>query len=215
MIRDWIAAERRELASLLAGLSAEQWDAPTLCDRWAVRHVVAHVTMPFRYPAPRFVLGLVKARGSFQRMSDGVARRDGELPRAQLLAAVADNAQHPWKPPGGGYAGTLTHDVIHGLDIARGLGLQLDIPADPMTVVLGSITSAGSLRHFGVRVDGLRLEATDLGWAFGSGLPVRGRAQDLALVLTGRGAPGSALTGDGAGLLGRAAGGLNAGSAPR
>ena len=58
MIRDWIAAERRELAGLLDGLSAEQWDAPSLCDGWAVRQVVAHLTMPFRYSAPRLGLRL-------------------------------------------------------------------------------------------------------------------------------------------------------------
>jgi uncharacterized protein (TIGR03083 family) len=201
LIRDWIAAERRELAGLLAGLSAEQWDAPTLCEGWAVRHVVAHVTMPFRYSAPRLAAGLVLARGSFRRMSDGIARRDGLVPPAQLLAWVAGNAEHPWKPPGGGYDGALTHDVIHGLDIAAGLGLPLDVPAQPMTAVLRTITGAQSLRHFGVRVCGLRLEATDVGWTSGDGEPVRGRAQDLALALTGRRVADGALSGPGAGLL--------------
>jgi len=201
LIRDWIAAERRELAGLLAGLSAEQWDAPTLCEGWAVRHVVAHVTMPFRYSAPRLAAGLVLARGSFRRMSDGIARRDGLVPPAQLLAWVAGNAEHPWKPPGGGYDGALTHDVIHGLDIAVGLGLPLDVPAQPMSAVLSTITSAQSLRHFGVRACGLRLAATDLDWASGDGEPVRGRAQDLALALTGRRVRDGALSGAGAGLL--------------
>jgi len=93
MIRDWIAAERRELAVLLDGLSAEQWDAPSLCAGWTVRHVVAHLTMPFRYSTPVFVLKLAAAGGRFQRMSDAVARRDAALPAAQLIAAVRDNAE--------------------------------------------------------------------------------------------------------------------------
>jgi uncharacterized protein (TIGR03083 family) len=192
MIRDWIASERRELAGLLGSLSAEQWDAPSLCEGWAVRHVVAHLTMPFRYSVPRFLLGIAKAGGSFRRMSDGVARRDGELPPARLIAAVADNAEHPWKPPGQGYEAALTHDVIHTLDITRALGLEWQLPAEPMTAVLKAITGPPSLKHFGVDLDGVRLEAVDLDWSWGSGAPMRGPAQDLALVLTGRRVPAGA-----------------------
>ena len=48
-IRDMIAAERAELAEMLAGLPAPRWDEPTLCAGWRVREVVAHITMPFRY----------------------------------------------------------------------------------------------------------------------------------------------------------------------
>ena len=36
-------AERADLADLLATLTPEQWDAPTLCTEWRVRDVVAHV----------------------------------------------------------------------------------------------------------------------------------------------------------------------------
>lgn len=28
---DWVAGERRDLASMLARLTPEQWDAPSLC----------------------------------------------------------------------------------------------------------------------------------------------------------------------------------------
>jgi uncharacterized protein (TIGR03083 family) len=35
--------ERAELVDLLITLTPEQWDAPTLCSEWRVRHVVAHV----------------------------------------------------------------------------------------------------------------------------------------------------------------------------
>src|SRR5450631_1254263 len=159
MIRDSITAERRELAAMLAGLSAEQWDAPTLCDGWAVRHVVAHLTMPFRYSAPRFVLELAKAGGRFQRMSDAVARRDSALPPAELVAAVRDNAEHSWKPPGGGYEGALTHDVIHGLDITCPLGIERHIPAEPMRTVLDTVAGPKSRRYFGVDTGGLELRA--------------------------------------------------------
>jgi len=35
--------ERADLAAFLATLSPQQWQAPTLCPRWRVRDVVAHV----------------------------------------------------------------------------------------------------------------------------------------------------------------------------
>ena len=35
--------ERAEFADFLATLTPEQWDGPTLCTRWRIRDVVAHV----------------------------------------------------------------------------------------------------------------------------------------------------------------------------
>ena len=35
--------ERIDFADFLATLTPEQWDSPTLCTRWRVRDVVAHV----------------------------------------------------------------------------------------------------------------------------------------------------------------------------
>jgi uncharacterized protein (TIGR03083 family) len=195
MIRELIAEDRRGLAGMLEGLSDEQWEAPSLCAGWQVRHVVAHVTMPLRYTTAQFLLGMAKARGNFQRMSDGVARRDAGLPRRQLVAALAENADHPWKPPAGGFEAALTHEVIHGLDITGALGIEREIPAPAMTAVLDTITGPVSLKHFGVELSGLELAATDLDWTWGSGSPVRGRAEHLALMLTGRRVPDGALTG--------------------
>ncbi|UNB52876.1 maleylpyruvate isomerase N-terminal domain-containing protein [Mycolicibacterium sp. YH-1] len=36
-------AERTDLADLLGSLTPVQWEAPSLCERWRVRDVVAHV----------------------------------------------------------------------------------------------------------------------------------------------------------------------------
>jgi uncharacterized protein (TIGR03083 family) len=198
MIRNWIASERRELAAVLDGLSAGEWDAPSLCDGWTVAHVVAHLTMPLRYSRRRFLLELAKAGGSFQRMSDAVAARDARRPRTELIAFLRENARNPWKPPGGGYQGALTHDVIHGLDITYPLGIELPIPAEPMRTVLDLVAEPKTRKHFGVDVDGIELRAVDLDWSWGSGAPIWGRAKDLALLLTGRHLPEGALSGEGA-----------------
>jgi uncharacterized protein (TIGR03083 family) len=105
-IQDMIAAQRGELAAVLAELPTGRWDDPTLCAGWRVREVVAHITMPFRYSAPRFMAELAKSRGKFNQMSDRVARRDAAaLSAAELAGTVRANVSHPWKPPGGGFEG--------------------------------------------------------------------------------------------------------------
>jgi hypothetical protein len=45
---DLITAERRKLAEVLGGLSAAQWQAPSLCARWTNAPGVAHQTIPIR-----------------------------------------------------------------------------------------------------------------------------------------------------------------------
>jgi len=196
-ISEWIADDRRDLAGTLDGLSADQWDAPSLCDGWSVRHVVAHVTMPLRYSPARFLLRLAAAGGSFRKMSDGVARRDGELPRAQLTATLRDRAEYPWKPPGGGLEASLTHQVVHGLDITAALGIERRIPDQALAVVLGSVTGPRSMKYFGTDLTGVQLQATDLDWSHGQGPPLRGPAASLILLVTGRRVAEGALTGPG------------------
>ena len=190
-----IAAERQELATILAGLPPQSWDSPTLCAGWRVREVVAHITMPFRYPPVRFAFEMTRSRGNFNRMADRCARRDAAAPPGQLTAALRDNERNPWKPPGGGYQGALTHDVIHGLDMTVALGLGRRVPPERLGIVLDSITGAKSVRFFGTDLDGIELRADDLDWSFGSGTPVSGSAQDLALVVCGRKLPPGHLRG--------------------
>jgi uncharacterized protein (TIGR03083 family) len=180
-----VAAERRELADVLDGLTPAQWNAPSLCHGWAVRHVVAHITMPFRYSPPRFVLELAKAGGRFNHMADRVARRDGSQPTDALARALRDNAEHPWTPPGGGKEGALTHDVVHGLDITRPLGIGREARPERLRIVLDSLVRPKSLRFFGTGDIG-PLRASDLDWSHGTGEPVAASAADLVLLLTGR-----------------------------
>jgi uncharacterized protein (TIGR03083 family) len=196
-----IAAERRELAAVLAGLAPGAWAQPSLCAGWRVREVVAHMTMPFRYSTARFLLEMGRSRGNFTRMADRCARRDAAASPAELTAALRDNAEHPWRPPGGGLVGALTHDVIHGLDITVALGLDRTVPASRMAIVLNSITAPRSLKFFGTDLTGISLHASDLDWSAGSGTPVTGTAQDLALFACGRRLPPGRLEGIDSGYM--------------
>src|ERR1022692_3277745 len=135
-------------------------------------------------------------------MSDAVARRDATMPTAQLIAAVRDNAEHPWKPPGRGLRSALVHDVIHSLDITSPLGIERHFPAESMRAVLDSVASPKARQHFGVDpkarqhfgvdLGSAELRATDLDWSCGSGMLLLGPAQDLVLLLTGRRVPDGA-----------------------
>ncbi|HEY3703360.1 MAG TPA: hypothetical protein VGL32_13945, partial [Acidimicrobiales bacterium] len=97
--------------------------------------------------------------------------------------------------PGGGFEGALTHDVIHGLDITVPLAVDRQVPEERLRIVLEAVTMPKSLKFFASDLEGIELRADDIDWSFGSGAPVFGRAQDLALVLSGRTLPAGRLRG--------------------
>ncbi|MFB4310278.1 hypothetical protein [Actinomadura sp. GTD37] len=135
------------------------------------------------------VLELVKARGGINRMADRRARQDAAaLSTAELVSAIGDNADHPWKPPVGGITAALGHDVVHGLDITVALGVDRRGPEDRVRLLLEHVTPR-TLRFFGADVDGVELRADDLDWSLGAGAPLTGSAQDLLLVAYGRKLP--------------------------
>ncbi|MEU9983113.1 maleylpyruvate isomerase family mycothiol-dependent enzyme [Streptomyces sp. NPDC050856] len=190
-----IAAERRDVADVLDGLSDQQWDAPSLCAGWRVREVAAHMSMGFRYSVPQVIGQLVRARGSLHRMTDRLARRDAaSAGPGQLANWLRDNARHPWTPPVGGLVSALGHDVVHGLDITVALGLERQVPMDRLRVLLDHVTYK-SARFFGADLAGVRLCADDMDWSFGVGTPLTGSAQDLLLVAFGRQVPAGRLRG--------------------
>src|SRR4051812_32989011 len=157
--------------------------------------------MPFRYSLPRVVVELVKAGGRFDRMADRRARIDAQqLSTAQLLASLRDNIEHPWSPPGGGPLGALSHDVIHGLDVSTPLGLDSHASPQRVGLVLAGLRPK-NIAFFGVDLDGIALQATDIDWSCGSGQPVRGRAQDLFAAPVRTAAHGGAARGGGGSAL--------------
>ncbi len=200
-----LAEERRSLVAVLEVLSAEQWGSPTLAAGWSVRHVVAHLVMPFRYSTPRFLVNMARARGNFDRMADRIARRDGALPPAELVAVLRANAANPWTPPGAGYEAPLTDLTMHSLDICRPLGIERVRPprraSEVAAVVLNNLTSAQALKYFKLDLTGVAMQATDVGWRYGTGALVTGHSDDLILALGGRAAGLEGLSGPGLGLL--------------
>ena len=198
-IQDMIAAQRGSLAAVLDALPASGWDQPTLCAGWRVREVVAHVTMPFRYSGRRFLWELARSGGRFNEMADRVARRDAaRMSPAELAEALRSNIGHPWRPPGGGFSGALTHDVIHGLDITVPLGLAFAVPEERLRRVLPASADDKTVMFFGADLAGIQFRARDLDWTVGAGTPLTGTAADLLLAMCGRKLPAGRLSGEAA-----------------
>ena len=160
-------------------------DAPSLCEGWTVKYVLAHMTMAARYDGHAFMAELAAAGHDFDQLSDTIARRDSVLPFERLLDDLRSDAMADWAPPGGGATGALTHAVIHGLDITSALGLDRTCDDGACRLVLDSLAANGGTL-FGFDTSGQRLRATDLDWEHGAGDPVEASAADLILALAGR-----------------------------
>ena len=187
-LQSWVAPTCAGLADLLASAPAETWDAPSLCEKWQVRHVVAHVTMPARLTPAQFGAEMAAAGGDFTVLSDTVAARDASLPIASQLDALRSPLLHAWQAPGGGSAGALSHAVIHSLDVTVALDRPAVAPSEAVIAVLDQLIAAnGAL--FGVDLTGVRLEASDTDWSWGRGDVVRADSGHLVALLSGRTLP--------------------------
>jgi uncharacterized protein (TIGR03083 family) len=197
-LRAGVAGEYLALADLLEAAGPPVWDAPSLCQGWRTMEVVAHVTMPVRYAGPAFMTELEAAGGDFTKLSNTVAARDGTLPAARLLADLRSEVLHGWQPPGGGMDGALTHCVIHGLDILESVPLARRVPDELIARVLSIVADPGAPNLFGLDLSGVALRADDLQWTSGTGAPLIGPAQALAVVACGRLLPAGRLRGEAA-----------------
>ena len=187
-LQSWVAPTYQGLADLLSTTDTDLWDAPTLCERWLVRHVVAHVTMPVRLTPEQFGAEMAAAGGDFGLLSDTVAARDASLPVGELLDELRSPTLHAWQPPGGGAAGALSHAVIHSLDVTIALDRSPVAPAGAATAVLDQLTAANGA-FFGIELTGVRLEADDTDWSWGNGRLVRADSGSLVALLAGRTLP--------------------------
>lgn len=187
-LQSFVAPTYDGLADLLASAPVETWDAPSLCKNWKVRHVIAHMTMPARFTPEQFGAEMAAADGDFTVLSDTVAARDASLPLADQMDALRSSLLHAWQPPGGGAAGALSHAVIHSLDVTVALDRPAVAPKDAVIAVLDQLTAADGA-YFGVDLSGVRLEAADTDWTWGSGDAVRADSGLLVALLSGRTLP--------------------------
>ena len=187
-LQSFVPPTCERLADLLAAAAIDTWDAPSLCEKWLVRHVIAHMTMPARLTPEQFGAEMAAAGGDFTVLSDAVATRDASLPLVDLLDQLRSPGLHAWQPPGGGAAGALSHAVIHSMDVTVALDRPAVAPLEAATAVLDQLAAAnGTL--FAVDLAGVRLEAADTDWSWGNGQLLRAESGSLVALLSSRALP--------------------------
>ncbi len=197
-LMDMARQERADLAEFLATLTPQDWDAPTLCTRWTVKDVVAHV-ISYEELGP---LGLLKrfAKGRIVRANQVGVDEFAALTPQQLLEFLRTHLQPRGLTAGFDGMIALVDGTIHHQDIRRALDRPRDVPPDRLARILPLVPGNPRLGA-GRRVRGLRLRATDVEWTHGDGPEVTGPGEALLLAMTGRPAALADLAGPGVGTL--------------
>jgi uncharacterized protein (TIGR03083 family) len=150
----------------------------------------------------RFLVDMIRARGSFERANVAMTARAAARPTAELVAELRRRAESRFAPPGMGSVAPLSDVLIHGEDIRIPLGLPYPGPPEPWTAVLDFLVSPKARFGFIARhLPDVRWIATDRDWTHGIGPGVRAPASDLALAIAGRRATREPLVGPGAELV--------------
>jgi uncharacterized protein (TIGR03083 family) len=202
-LMDMAYDERTDLAAFLDTLTPQEWDMPSLCEKWTVKDVVAHV-VSYEELSP---LGLMKrfAKGKVVRANEvGVAEFAPMSPQD-----LKDFLGRHLRPQGltagfGGMIG-LVDGTVHHQDVRRALGHPRTVPVDRLERILPLVPGNPRLGA-GRRIRGLRLTATDVSWQHGEGPEVSGTGEALLMAMTGRQEVLDELSGPGQATLARRVG---------
>lgn len=177
--------ERAELLALLRGLTADQWQAPSLCAEWSVCDVATHIVSYEELSTPGLVATFLRGGLRVSAVNDVALKRYSTLGPGDVVDLVARNL----RPRGltSGFSGgiALTDGTIHQQDIRRALGLPRTIEQTRLVQVLDFSLKAPTLPARR-NAKGLRLAATDVDWATGDGPEVRGPGEALLMAVAGR-----------------------------
>ena len=188
--------ERADLLALLRELTPAQWDTQSLCTRWRVRDVAAHVVSYDELTKAATVATFLRGGLRTGKVNDIALSRYGNLNPTGIIDLVARNQRPSGLPSGfkGGIA--LTDGTIHHQDIRRALGMPRVIPEERLIPVLIFSMGAPTLPSKG-NAKGLRLVATDVDWTTGDGPEVTGPGEAILMAAAGRTEALDELRGDG------------------
>jgi uncharacterized protein (TIGR03083 family) len=180
-----VHSERASLSDYLDTLAPEQWSAPTWCDKWNVRQLVAHLTAAGNITAPHFFGGFIKAGFNFDKTVDRDLRNYSAGSPADVKARYDAIINSNRKPPGPAYV-ALGEVMVHGEDIRRAQGARGDHPEEHLVTLAEMYKKTGLPLHGKKRVAGLKLRATDVEWSTGDGPEVSGPCMSLIMGMVGR-----------------------------
>ena len=177
--------ERTDLLALLRDLTDEQWNAQSLCTKWRVRDVAAHIVsydeLSTMTTVGTFIRGGLRVSG----VNAVALHRYDDLEPPAIIDLLARNLRPSGLPKGFGGGIALTDGTIHHQDIRRALNLPRTIPDHRLSPVLDFALGAPTLPAK-KNVKGLALIATDIDWSTGTGQEVTGPGEALLMAIAGR-----------------------------
>jgi uncharacterized protein (TIGR03083 family) len=199
--------EVADIGVLLHELDDASFDAPSLCDDWAVRDVLGHMSVGHTTPMTEMVVRIGKYGFNVTKASFNESKRFAASKSPEELREFWDTVmvgQHPRKgiskmiPANAGF---LDH-LVHNQDIRRPLAVPRMIPADRLLRALEISTTTGNpMFNPKKKVHGLHLVATDVKWSRGDGPVVEGPGEAIVMAAAGRRVALDELTGEGVGVL--------------
>lgn len=202
--RDALRANDQRFADVVAALTPEEWDTPSLCAEWSNRDVLAHLVVGCSHPVTA-ILGAVIRHRNFDRANAVVAQDVArDFSATELLNALRATSARPTGIGRYFPARLLLGDhITHELDILFAVGCEPEIPAHLLNAVLDTQVAFPNPFVPAYRnSQGLQLIAVDTGWRHGtSGPVVEGAAAELISVLGNRPKMLSRLRGAGAETL--------------
>jgi len=191
-----VRAERQTLSEFLDTLTPEQWAAPTVCDRWNVQDLVAHLVAAGHVTAPHFFVGLVRHGFSFDRFVENDVRTFNTGTTSEVKARFDQTVNSTRKPPGPAYV-ALGEVMVHGEDIRNAVGVRGQYSPEYLVTLADMYKRAGAPLRAKQRLKGLRLQATDVDWSTGEGPEMSGPCMSLIQAMTGRRSALADCTGEG------------------
>ncbi|WP_432993370.1 maleylpyruvate isomerase family mycothiol-dependent enzyme [Dactylosporangium sp. CA-233914] len=201
-----VDAQRAAVADLLDSLEPGDWQQPSLCGRWTVREVAAHLTlqrMGLRDMLARTPI-ILRAKGDLDRaVHDMAVARAREAGDAELVALIRASIGSRRPNLGVTRYETLTDILVHTQDIAIPLGRTVAMPADAAAAAATRMMTMHWPRPFPIRrtLRHYTLRATDTDWGTGTGPLVEGPMSALLLLVCGRLVALDRLRGDGVAAL--------------
>jgi uncharacterized protein (TIGR03083 family) len=182
-LMDMAYDERTELATFLATLTPQEWHAQSLCTKWTVKDVVAHV-VSYEELSP---YGLAKrfAKGGVLRANEVGVKEFAPMSPQGLTEFLGRHLRPRGLTAGFGGMIALVDGTIHHQDIRRALGRPRTVPVDRLERILPLVPGNPRLGA-GRRIRGLRLTATDVDWRHGVGPEVSGSGEALLMAMAGR-----------------------------
>lgn len=197
--------ERLALVHRLRGLRDADWDRPSLCAGWTVRHVVAHLATPYAVSATSMGLLVLRHRRPDRAMDAAAKQLADQRSPHDLLDLIEHNADSTSRPPGLPLAAPLVDAVAHSADVRWALSDDRRDTGDPTRLrpALAFVVSRRAAVGFlpAKRIQNLALVAEDAAWRHGAGADVRGPALSLLLAVLGRRPALQDLDGAGVALL--------------